>query len=139
MKKEKTNYDQKIVIRTTERIFDLIKAEALEKNTTVSEIIRQAYLEHMERNMSDAEIMHFSIAENTRKILQLEKKIDLAALIILELARKQIRSLPDTNNISDEMAEKKYQKFIEDCTVSLKKNHHGILESMVLDAYEKGE
>lgn len=139
MKKEKTNYDQKIVIRTTERIFDLIKAESLEKNTTVSEIIRQAYLEHMERNMSDAEIMHFSIAENTRKILQLEKKIDLAALIILELARKQIRSLPDTNNISDEMAEKKYQKFIEGCTVSLKKNHHGILESMVLDAYEKGE
>lgn len=139
MKKEKPNYDQKIVIRTTERIFDLIKAESLEKNTTVSEIIRQAYLEHMERNMSDAEIMHFSIAENTRKILQLEKKIDLASLIILELAKKQIRSLPDVNNISDGMAEKKYQQFIEDCTMSLKKNHHGILESMVLDAYEKGE
>lgn len=140
MKKEKlTGYDKKIIFRANEQIFNLLTAESLEKRCSVSEVLRQSCMEHFERNMSDAEIMHFSVAENTRKILHFEKKLDLAMLIILGLVREQLRTIPERSAVSERVSASRYEKFIQGCMESLRKNHHGVLESMILDAYEKGE
>lgn len=141
MKKSKnkslSTLNETVVIRLTPKIAGLLKAESIETNTSVSEVARQSIMEHFNRRMSDAEIMHFSLAENSRKLRYVEKKIDLAALIILELAKNQIRAFPDVDASSDSIADKKYEKFVAGCASSLKSNHHGVLESMILDLYEQ--
>ena len=62
-------------LRMTEQMENLIKSKALEHNTTESEIIRQALSNYINRSMSDSEIVHASLVENSRKIRYLENKV----------------------------------------------------------------
>ena len=87
--------------------------------------------------MSDSEIVHASIAENTRKIRYLENKVELLALIVFEQTKQMMRVLPNKQINADYMVEKDFEKFKTNVTNLLKKNHAGVLEGMILDAYEQ--
>ena len=45
--------------------------------------------------------------------------------------------MTNRQSVSDEVAELEFKKFIDESTLSLRKNHAGILEAMVLDIYQK--
>ncbi|MBQ9623985.1 MAG: hypothetical protein IJP90_09830 [Treponema sp.] len=124
-------------IRLTNQMDELVKAKALEKHTTDSEIIRQAVANYINRAMSDTEIVHASLVENSRKIRYLEKKIELFALIVFEQTKFLMRVMPTRQVNTEALVEKDFERFKNECMKSLKSNHGGILESMILDLYEQ--
>lgn len=125
-------------LRMTEQMENLIKSKALEHNTTESEIIRQALDNYINRCMSDSEIVHASLVENSRKIRYLENKVELLALIVMQQTKFIMKMFPNRQINSDELVNIEYERFVRDCTKILKSNHSGVLESMILDAYEQG-
>lgn len=125
-------------LRITEQMGSLIKSKALEQNTSESEIIRQALANYINRSMSDAEIVHASLVENSRKIRYMENKVELLALIVMQQTKFIMKMFPNRQINSDELVNIEYEKFVRECTKILKSNHNGILESMILDAYEQG-
>jgi Ribbon-helix-helix protein, copG family. len=126
-------------IRLPEQMAKQIKAKSLEQNATESEIIRQSLTNYINRNMSDTEIIHASLAESNRKIRYMESKIELLALIIMQQTKYIMKILPNKQVHTDALVNSEYEKFIRDCTKILKTNHSGVLESMILDAYERNE
>lgn len=136
-KEEEVKFSVQKQIRYSKSMDELIKAKALEHHTTDSEIIRQAINNYINRSMSDSEIVHASITENTRKIRYLENKVELMALIIFEQTKMMMKILPNKQINSDFMVDKDFEKFKANCTNLLKKNHAGVLEGMILDAYEQ--
>lgn len=124
-------------IRLTRRTAELIKAKALEKHTTESGIVRRALASYMNRNMSDTEIVHASLAENTRKLRYLEDKVELLALIVMQQTKFLMRVMPGRQVNSDVLVEKDFERFRNECMRMMKDNHGGMLESMILDLYEQ--
>lgn len=126
-------------IRITSQMEKLIRAKALEHNATDSEIMRQALVNYINRSMSDTEIVHASLVENSKKIRYLEKKVELLALIIFEQSKLIMRMFPEKQINSEQMVQKSFDSFMKNCTEVLRKNHQGVLESMILDSYERQE
>lgn len=137
-KESYVKYDKLKQIRLTNQLDNLIESKALEENCTSSEIIREAIISFLNRNMSDKEIIHSSIAENTRKIRYLEDKVELLALIVMEQTKYMMKMLPTKQVNLNEIVDLEFEKFKKDCMKTLKKNHGGMLESMILDLYEQG-
>lgn len=123
-------------IRITQQFENILKAKALEQHTTESTIIRQAIASYIDRNMSDNEILHANITDNTHKLGYLEKKVDLLVVLMLNLVKHTIKVLPANTTNTQSIIDTTFDNFINECTQSLK-SHDGILESMILDIYEK--
>ena len=138
-KDENAKYSIIVKARVTKQIKSIIKAKALEQNVTESEIVRQAIFNYINENMSDSHIIHAAIAENTRKMKWLEKKTELLGLLVMQQTRLMIKSLPDVQGKSEFMTDRAYEEFLSKCQNLLRHNRNGFLESMVLDAYEKGD
>lgn len=126
-------------LRFTKQMDELVKSKALEHHTTESEIIRQAVMNYINRSMSDTEIVHASLVENTRKIRYLENKVELLALVIFEQTKLMMKILPSKQMNSDFTVENDFKRFMQNCTKLLKSNHTGVLEAMILDSYEQQE
>ena len=137
-KEEHVKFSVQKQIRLTKQTAELVEAKALEKHTTESEIIRQAVMNYMNRSMSDTEIVHASLMENTRKIRYLENKVELLALIVFQQTKFLMRVMPSRQVNTDALVEKDFERFKNDCMRSLKSNHGGMLEAMILDLYEQG-
>ena len=137
-KEEHVKFSVQKQIRLTKQTAELVEAKALEKHTTESEIIRQAVANYMNRSMSDTEIVHASLMENTRKIRYLENKVELLALIVFQQTKFLMRVMPSRQVNTDALVEKDFERFKNDCMRSLKSNHGGMLEAMILDLYEQG-
>jgi hypothetical protein len=65
----------------------------------------------------------------------LENKIELQAVILLELTKHLLKVLPNRPSVNQEVADLEYLKFLDDVELALKQNHGGKLEAMVLDIY----
>ena len=137
-KEEYVKYDKIKQVRLSKQLDNLIEAKALETNCNSSEIIREAIISFLNRNMSDTEIVHSSIAENTRKVRYLEDKVELLALIVMEQTKYIMKMFPMKQINLNESVDLEFEKFRKDCMKTLKKNHGGMLESMILDLYEQG-
>jgi len=74
---------------------------------------------------------------DSRQICLTPDKTELLAVFIMEIARRMIKTLPNRQSVSDEVAELEFQKFLDDSTFSLKNHHKRLLESMVLDIYQQ--
>ena len=96
-------------LRMTEQMENLIKSKALEHNTTESEIIRQALSNYINRSMSDSEIVHASLVENSRKIRYLENKVELLALIVMQQTKFIMKMFPNRQINSDELVNIEYE------------------------------
>lgn len=136
-KQEHEKYAVQRQLRLTQQMDELIKAKALEKHTSDSEIIRQAITNYINRSMSDTEIVHAALMENSRKIRYLENKVELLALVTFEQTKLLFKLLPTTHENSDFIVSRDYDKFMKNCTKLLRTNHTGVLESMILDSYEQ--
>lgn len=136
-KDELAKHDHTKNVRFTPRLVELIEMKATEKNTTFSEIVRIACMDYLNNEISDAQLIYASLNDNKQKLRFLENKTELLAVFIMEMARRMIKTLTNRQNVSDEVAELEFQKFLDDSSLSLKKQHGGLLEAMVLDIYQK--
>ena len=139
MKKEKNItglYIDKHVRITTE-MEKLINVKAAEMRTSVSDFIRKAIEDAINRNLTDTELIYSSLVDLKRKNQYQEDKIELLSILIFELVKHQLKVLPDSNLKSEEMLEIEMENFKNECLRSFKKNHGSLLESMVLNIYEK--
>lgn len=136
-KDDYVKYQEVTQVRLTNQQKKILASKAIEQNTTVSELIRQSVMNYINRNMSDTEIVHSSLVENSRKIRYLENKIELLALIVLEQTKYFMKIMPQKQINTDSLVEIEFQKFNDNCMKILKTNHGGILESMILDLYEQ--
>lgn len=136
-KTTEANYTKPMQVRLTKEISNLVKSKALEQHTTESEIVRTAIIEYINHNTSDTQLLYSSITENTNKIKYLENKIEVLALLDMNLVKYIMKTLPINTANTPQMVEMLYEKFKKDCGSSLKSNHNGILESIILDTYEK--
>ena len=125
-------------LRLTSQMAELVEAKALERHTTDSEIIRQAVSNYVNRSMSDVEIVHASLSETSRKIRYLENKVELLALVVFEQTKMLMKSVPNRAINSDAVVKNEFEKFMRGVTKTLKTNHTGVLEAMILDSYEQG-
>ncbi len=137
-KEDFVKYQEVTQVRLTDQQKKILNAKAAEQNTTISELIRQAVMNYINRNMSDTEIVHASLVENSRKIKYLENKVELLALIIMQQTKYLMKVMPQKQINTENLVEVEYKKFSDDCMKILKTNHGGILESMILDLYEQG-
>ena len=137
-KDEYVKYSKIRPIRLTQQQQRLVDEKAAEQNTTASDIIRQAVMQYVNRAMSDTEIVHASLSENTRKLRYLENKVELLALIVFQQTKFLMRIMPSRQVNSDALVESDFERFRRDCLKSLKSNHGGMLEAMILDLYEQG-
>lgn len=136
-KDELAKHEQTKNIRFTPRLAELIEGKAKEKGTTFSEIVRLSCMDYLNKDISDAELIYASLNDTKQRIRFLENKTELLAVFIMEIARRMIKTLPNRQSVSDEIAELEFQKFLDDSTFSLKNQHKGLLESMVLDIYQQ--
>lgn len=138
-KDELARHDHTKNIRFTPRIVELIEMKAKEKDTTFSEIVRLACMDYLDKDITDAQLIYASLNDSKQKLRFLENKTELLAVFIMELARRMIKVLPNRQSISDEVAELEFKKFLDDSSYSLRKQHGGLLEAMVLDIYQQSE
>ena len=138
-KAENIRYGEVKQVRLTKGMNKQLKSKALEQNTSESEIIRQAIINYINRNMNDSEIIHASLNEMSRKIQMMSDKLELLALIVMQQTKFLIGIFPNNDNINDELTELNFKDFQTRCMQTLKRNHIGILESMLLDFYESGD
>ena len=130
-------YSETLQVRLTKQQVNLLKAKTLEQNVSISSLIRQAVVLYLNRTLSDTELLYASMNENVRNIRYLDNKVELLALIIMEQTKYQMRVLPSNPVNTDENAEFDYSKFEKNCFKSLRQNHRGKLESMLIDCYEQ--
>lgn len=136
-KDELAKHEQTKNIRFTPRLAELIEGKAKEEGTTFSEIVRLSCMDYLNKDISDAELIYASLNDTKQRIRFLENKTELLAVFIMEIARRMIKTLPNRQSVSDEVAELEFQKFLDDSTFSLKNHHKRLLESMVLDIYQQ--
>lgn len=125
-----------LTFRTTKRMMDLIRATALQENISVSDFIKQTIAEYFNRRLTDSEILHQTLNENTRHIKYLEDKTELMAYMVLGMVKEIKKSLNPTN-LSRDIIEEEMKVFEKNCFKSLKNQHPGKLSQMVMDIYEE--
>ena len=136
-KDELAKHEQTKNIRFSPRRGELLEGKAKEEGTTFSEIVRLSCMDYLNKDISDAELIYASLNDTKQRIRFLENKTELLAVFIMEIARRMIKTLPNRQSVSDEVAELEFQKFLDDSTFSLKNHHKLLLESMVLDNYQQ--
>ena len=121
-------------IRVSQAQDDLIKQKSLENHCSYAEIVRTAINEYLNRNMSDSEIMHASLASNTQEIRYMENKLEIIMLMMMNLVREVLKKFPK-DAVTEEMAQKYLDEYMDKFTayISTKK---GFLQALTLDAYE---
>ena len=112
-KDELAKHEQTKNIRFTPRLAELIEGKAKEEGTTFSEIVRLSCMDYLNKDISDAELIYASLNDTKQRIRFLENKTELLAVFIMEIARRMIKTLPNRQSVSDEVAELEFQKFLD--------------------------
>lgn len=134
-KAEKAKLNTVIRTRVTDEIANMLQAKATRENLDMATVIREIIYQYFEDSLNDTKIITQNMIQTKRKISMLENKIEIMSLLILELTKAYTTTFP-RKHLTDEISEKLYEEMITSLTNNMK-NHKGLLESMVLDIYEK--
>ena len=134
-KAEKSKLNTVIRTRVTDEIANMLQAKATRENLDMATVIREIIYQYFEDSLNDTKIITQNMIQTKRKISMLENKIEIMSLLILELTKAYTTTFP-RKHLTDEISEKFYEEMITSLTNNMK-NHKGLLESMVLDIYEK--
>lgn len=134
-KAEKARLTTVVRTRVTDEIANMLQAKAVRENIDISTVLREIIFQYFEDSVNDTKIMSQNMIQTKRKITMLENKIEIMSLLILQLTKAYSSTFP-RKHLTDEMSEKFYEETITELSNSMK-NHKGLLESMVLDIYEK--
>lgn len=134
-KAEKARLTTVVRTRVTDEIANMLQAKAVRENIDISTVLREIIYQYFEDSVNDTKIMSQNMIQTKRKITMLENKIEIMSLLILQLTKAYSSTFP-RKHLTDEMTEKFYEETITELS-NIMKNHKGLLESMVLDIYEK--
>ena len=135
-KSQKAQLRSVISVRVTDEIFNLLKSKAVREKIDVAAVIREIIEQYFENTLTDTKIINNNLVQTKRKITMLDNKIEVMAMLVLELTKSYMNTFPD-KQLTPEISEKSYEEIITRLSENMK-NHKGRIESMVLDIYEKG-
>ena len=112
-----------------------IKQSELKKSRsdTISFIVDSWF----DKEIQDPELIFASLNDTKKRIQELESRLNLLLVIMLEQTKRQIKILPNRQTVSDEVARIEFERFLEDIQIEIKKSDRGSIEAMVLDIYQR--
>ncbi len=138
LKREELSKNSKMIgVRFPPKVYLLIEAKAKEEGISISKMIRDSVIEYLDRTFLDTEIIHQSLIESSRKLSYLDDKMELLSLICLGMVKELKKSLPARPEFSNELLDELMQDFEKNCVKSLKNQHPGKLEQMLINIYER--
>ena len=135
-KSQKAQLRSVISVRVTDEIFNPLKSKSVREKIDVAAVIREIIEQYFENTLTDTKIINQNLVQTKRKIAMLDNKIEVMAMLVLELTKSYMNTFPD-KQLTPEISEKSYEEIITRLSDNMK-NHKGRIESMVLDIYEKG-
>lgn len=134
-KAEKAKLNTVIRTRVTDGIANMLQAKAIRENIDMATVIREIIYQYFEDSVNDTKIISQNMIQTKRKISMLENKIEIMSLLVLQLTKAYSTTFP-RKHLTEEISDKFYEEMITELSNNMK-NHKGLLESMVLDIYEK--
>lgn len=113
-----------------------IKSSELKKNR--SDTVRFIVDSYFDKEIQDPELIYASLNDTKKKVHELENKLDLLMIVLLEQTKRFIKVLPNRQAVPDEVARIEFERFIEDVHREVRHGDKGKIESMVLDIYQRG-
>ena len=114
-----------------------IKQSELKKSR--SDTIRFIVDSWFDKEIQDPELIFASLNDTKKRIQELESRLNLLLVIMLEQTKRQIKILPNRQTVSDEVARIEFERFLEDIQIEIKKSDRGSIEAMVLDIYQRSQ
>ena len=118
----------------TEYLLDLKKDELGKSRSDTIRYIVDCYFD---KEIQDPELIFASLNDTKQRVQELERRLNLLLVILLEQTKRQIQVLPNRKSVPDDVAEIEFNKFIEAVEYEVKKSDRGSIESMVLDIYQR--
>ena len=134
-KTAKAKLNTVIRTRVTDEIANMLQAKAIRENLDMATVIREIIYQYFEDSVNDTKIISQNMIQTKRKISMLENKIEIMSLLVLQLTKAYSTTFP-RKHLTEEISDKFYEEMITELSNNMK-NHKGLLESMVLDIYEK--
>lgn len=134
-KAEKARLNTVVRTRVTDEIANMLQAKAVRENIDMATVVREIIYQYFEDAVNDTKIISQTMVQTKRKLSMLENKIEVMSLLVLELAKAYSTTFP-RRHLTEEISEKFYEEMITNLSSNMR-NHKGLLESMVLDIYEK--
>ena len=118
----------------TEYLLDLKKDELGKSRSDTIRYVEDCYFD---KEIQDPELIFASLNDTKQRVQELERRLNLLLVILLEQTKRQIQVLPNRKSVPDDVAEIEFKKFIEAVEYEVKKSDRGSIESMVLDIYQR--
>ena len=118
----------------TEYLLDLKKDE---RGKSRSDTIRYIVDCYFDKEVQDPELIFASLNDTKQRVQELERRLNLIMVVLLEQTKRQIQVLPNRKAVPDDVAEIEFDRFLEAVEQEIKKSDRGSIESMVLDIYQR--
>ena len=115
----------------------LLEMKKKELGKSRSDTIRYIVDCYFDKEVQDPELIFASLNDTKQRVQELERRLNLIMVILLEQTKRQIQVLPNRKSVPDDVAEIEFNKFIEAVEYEIKKSDRGSIESMVLDIYQR--
>lgn len=102
-----------------------------------SDTIRFIVDSWFDKEIQDPELIFASLNDTKKRVQELESRLNLLLVILLEQTKRQIQVLPHRNAVPEDVAKIEFDRFLEAVEQEIKKSDRGSIEAMVLDIYQR--
>ena len=118
----------------TEYLLDLKKDELGKSRSDTIRYIVDCYFD---KEIQDPELIFASLNDTKKRVQELESRLNLILVVLLEQTKRQIEILPNRKSVPEDIARIEFDRFLEAVEYEIKKGDRGSIESMVLDIYQR--
>lgn len=115
----------------------LIGLKQSELGKSRSDTIRFIVDSYFDKEIQDPELIFGSLNDTKKRVQELESRLNLMMVVLLEQTKRQIKVLPNRQSIPDDVARIEFERFLETVQREIKNSDRGSIESMVLDIYQR--
>ena len=115
----------------------LIGLKQSELGKSRSDTIRFIVDSYFDKEIQDPELIFGSLNDTKRRVQELESRLNLMMVVLLEQTKRQIKVLPNRQAVPDDVARIEFERFLEAVQREIKNIDRGSIESMVLDIYQR--
>ncbi len=115
----------------------LIGMKQQELGKSRSDTIRFIVDSYFDKEIQDPELIYGSLNDTKRRVQELESRLNLMMVVLLEQTKRQIKVLPNRQSVPDDVAKIEFDRFIESVQREIRNSDRGSIESMVLDIYQR--
>ena len=92
---------------------------------------------YFDKEIQDPELIFASLNDTKKRVQELESRLTLILVVLLEQTKRQIEILPNRKSVPEDIARIEFDRFLEAVEYEIKKGDRGSIESMVLDIYQR--